>query len=344
VDYDNLVSRIRRKAMNTNTVIIPLIHCKTDNYKVNPEHISSIIGQSEVCNKLEFFVKSHSAQTPMPTLLFAGSQGLGKSYTAQRVAKALNRELIELNCSMYEDADEFISEFLLKNILGETPKTILFDESHKLSPAITTLLLTLLNPNKDNKNYLQYNDWIIEYDLNLINAIFATTDTHKMAKPLINRCDPIYFSLYSNADLINIVKSYTNGINLSCNLEDLAKACRGRARDAFMIAQNVRRYCLIKSINVFDDKAWVDMKHIFGIQKEGLKTQEITLLRVISDYGPISGRNLANKMGLNLNNIEGELEPILRVLGYIDNSSLGRSLTNKGKQYLEDFENVLEVV
>jgi Holliday junction resolvasome RuvABC ATP-dependent DNA helicase subunit len=51
--------------------------------------LDKVIGQDEARNKLSFFIKSNSDKNCLPTFLFSGSQGLGKTYTAYKVAEAL---------------------------------------------------------------------------------------------------------------------------------------------------------------------------------------------------------------------------------------------------------------
>lgn len=295
----------------------------------------SIIGQEEVIRKLKFFVGSHSAKTPCPTLLFSGSQGLGKSFMAQKVAQALGRELVEINSGTIETADDFIEGILINKVAGYAPKTLLLDEAHTLSPEIMTNLLTLLNPTPTNINRLAYKNWYIEYDFSKLNVVLATTDAHRIFKPLLNRCVEIYFNLYSFKELYAILKSYLPGISLRCNPVALAYACRGRARDAYLLSQNISRYCVMNKTKLFDKEAWNNIKSIFGIHTCGLKSQEVELLRIIAENAPISLTNLAVKMGLNTSNIESEIEIRPRELGFIDNESRGRVLTDQGKTYLK---------
>lgn len=296
----------------------------------------SIVGQVEGIKKLKFFVGSHSDKTPLPTLLFTGSQGLGKSFMAKAVASSLGRELIEVNCGTIDTAEDFVEGVLIHKVAGSTPKTILLDEAHDLSTDITTSLLTLLNPNSSNLNQLAYKDWFIEYDFSKLNIILATTDAHKMFRPLLNRCMEVYFNLYSHEELFAILSNYLPKIKIHCDKEEIAYACRGRARDAYLLSQNIRRHCSMNNTNDFNDNAWAEIKDIFGIHKFGLKTQEVSLLKIIAENGPISLTNLSVKMGLNTSNVESEIEIRPRELGLIENASRGRVLTDYGVKYLKE--------
>ena len=322
------------KNENDKKYVFPLVTEDTSIVK-GSALFGNVIGQSESRKKLSFFVDSHSKSTPFPTMLFGGSQGLGKSFMSQKVADSLGRELIEVNCATIMSSKDFVEGILIKKVAGGLPKTILMDEAHVLSTDITTDLLTLLNPNKSNKNYLSYNNWNIEYDFARINMIFATTDTHKMFKPLVNRCEEIYFYLYSNEELFNILCHYLPDIKVICDKEDIAFACRARARDAYLLSQKIQRYCTMYKLNTFGNKGWKDIKDVFSIHHLGLKTEEVSLLKVIGIAGQISSSNLAVKLGVNVSNIESEIEVRPRELGLIENGTRGRRLTDEGKKYME---------
>lgn len=318
----------------SNNLLLKLITGELED-KCNLCHLNMIIGQSEVCKKLRFFSESNSKITPFPNMIFTGSQGLGKTYMAKKITETLGREFIDVNCGTLQTTKDFIDRILIEKVLGDTNKIILMDESHKLSSEITTLLLSLLNPNDENINYLYYKQCNIEYDFSKIGVIFATTDLHKMFRPLVNRCEEISFKMYSNEELFNILSFYCEDINITCDKDDIAYACRGRARDAFLLSNNIIRYCNRHSISEFNDKSWQEIKSIFGIYNYGLKSEEITLMKIIKEASYISSSNLAVKMGVNVNNIESEIELRPREIGFIENGTRGRCLTKKGKEYID---------
>jgi len=322
---------------NNVSITIPLI---SNNYCFMRDSsiLDKVIGQKEVLRKLKFFVNSHSPVSPVPSMLFSGSQGLGKSFMAKKMAESLGRELIEVNCGNILTVKDFVKGVLIDKVLGNKPVTLFLDEAHQLNSEITTILLSLLNPNEQNKTTISYENTYIEYDFANINTIFATTDAHKMFKPLLNRCVEVYFSLYTNDDLFDILCGYLKGIKVTCNKKDIAYACRGRARDAFVISQHINRYCIMNKINYFDAKGFSDIKEIFGIHHLGLNSQEINMLRIIRDNGYISSNNIAIKMGVNVQNIESEIEIRSKELGFIEMGSRGRCLTKEGLDYLKAIE------
>ena len=309
------------------------ITVKLSNGAVKPVDLSvfeDFIGQKTAINVIKFFVESSSDETPFPTLLFTGSHGRGKTYLAGKLSKALGRKLVVCNCGNIKKKEDFIKEVIGK---VEGPTTIFLDESHSLSKEITTLLLTLLNPTYKYETSLFNNGIEFVHDLRAVNVVLATTDAHMMFKPLRNRCHNIYFSPYEKDSLIDILRFYLGEIKLMCNHDDLADACRSRARDAFLLSQNILRFIRMSNIAILTEVEWTAIKDIFNISHLGLNQEEVSLLKVVKDFGPLSCSSLAVKLMVNEENIKSELEVRLKELGLIKNTTQGRQITSKGIEY-----------
>jgi len=306
-----------------------------DNPLKNTLEFNRIIGQESVIKQLGFYINSHRPGMCFPSMLFTGSHGLGKTYTAKILAANLGRRFLEVNCATVVAAKDFVENVLLDKIMGKTPVTVLFDEAHKLSSEITTLLLSLLAPNDKGSNTLEYRGWQIYYDLSKINAVFATTDSFKIFPPLVNRCEIIYFKSYRNEELIKMLGFYLPEVDLSgfsdLALDDLSYACRGRGRDTYALAQKIKRQCYDGS--KFTMEKWNDLKSIFGIYPMGLNTQELNLMRVIRTAEVISCSNIATRMMVGEENISEEIEIRPKELWLINNTPRGRALTDRGEDY-----------
>lgn len=317
-----------------NTVKIKLVSGKSD--QVETVVFTDVIGQDAVKNKLLFYILSNGKDVPLPTLLFSGSHGMGKTYVASVIARNLKRKFVEVNCSTLQSVKDLVENILIKQVSGNKPVTILFDEAHALSNEISTFLLTLLSPNSKGYNLIGYKNLNIEYDMVRINVIFATTHSFKIFKPLINRCEQIYFNPYNEQQILDILRFYLPTINIDqCPNSELSYACRGRARDAYLLSDKIKRYCALNSNNTLTPEGWNDIKRIFEINYMGLNRQEIALLEIIYAHQPISCANIARLMMLNEENIEGEIEIRPRELGLIINTSQGRILSEDGKKYWE---------
>ena len=296
----------------------------------------NVVGQDEARTTLDFFLGSHSLATPFPTLLFTGGHGLGKTFFAKLVAQALGRQFLEINCRFVNTTDDFVDVVLRRIFQTNKPTTILLDEAHGLSSDLTDALLSFTNPIPGNINKFVFRNVNISWDMSLINIIFATTDGYKIFDPLRNRCQEIYFYPYSEDELYRIVTNYLPDIQVQCSRKDLALTCRGRGRDAFVLSENVKRYCGNR-ITVFSQNGLNDLKARLGIMPMGLKRAEVDLLRGVAEHGPISASNLAIKLMVNVENVEEELEVRLRELGMIDSTNRGRIATEVGKKYLQQY-------
>ena len=294
-----------------------------------------VIGQWAALAKLKFFLSTHDSVTPVPTFLFTGSHGLGKTYVAEKLANSMGRRFIEENCGIMTEAKDFVENVLLKRVIGDGPCTLFLDESHRLSPEITTMLLTLLNPSSDMVNEIYYKNWKVIFDLSKINVIFATTDAYRMFGPLVNRCERIYFESYTQEELLEMLHMYCPHAKFECNLQELSDACRGRGRDAFQLSQKIMRYLKSVKNRYLTDQGWNELKTIFEIQLLGLNRQEVKLLKIIADHDAISVANIALAMMINPDNVESEIEVRPRELGLIKSTSRGRSLTDAGIEYME---------
>lgn len=291
------------------------------------------IGQESVIKKIKFFVDSNNCETPFPTLLFTGSHGLGKTFVAKKISQSLGRHFISVNCGSLKKKEDFLRDVIYQ-IHG--PTTIFMDEAHEISSEIATMLLTLLNPTEEHVNQLDCGQVSLMYDMRLINVVFATTDAHKIFTPLRNRCFSIYFSTYGEKDLIKIINHYLNDIEIKCNVTEITEACRSRARDAFVLSQNIKRYVSFSDTKAIGPKEWKDIKDTFEIYPRGLNREELRLLKVIKNSGPISCSNLALRLMVNEDNVKSELEVRLRELGMIENTTKGRQITSEGLGYFNE--------
>jgi len=92
----------------------------------------------------------------------------------------------------------------------------------------------------------------------------------------------------------------------------------------------------MKNIDYLDDKGWDEIKKVFGIYSYGLNSQEIDFLNILNENHSLSSKSIALKMGINLSNVESEIEPRPMEIGLIENTLKGRQLTVKGKKYIKD--------
>ena len=310
---------------------------KKDKMSLDALDFSSFIGQDEVLSKVRFYLASHDSSSPFPTLLFTGSHGLGKTYMANLVADNMGRNFCELNASMVNGEKDFVEQFVMGHVAGTSPVTVLIDECHRLPKDVMTLLLTVLNPSDNKTVEIMYRNTRLSFDMRFLNFIFATTDAFRMVAPLKNRCQEVYFRAYRYEELMQMLLYYLESDEsiIKCDKDALIRACRNRGRDTYVLATNVKRYWDVYGTNHVIEQS--DMERLFGIlgmDSFGLYRRETDLVKSIATHGPISACNLAMVLMVSEDNVKYELEVRPRELGLIQNTSKGRVVTNKGKEYL----------
>jgi Holliday junction DNA helicase RuvB len=77
---------------------------------------------------------------------------------------------------------------------------------------------------------------------------------------------------------------------------------------------------------------------MLGLDEHGLGVQDIAIMKTIMEKfgnGPVGIKNLAAALGEDEGTIEDVIEPYLIQLGFLERTPRGRTLTEKGKEYLK---------
>jgi Holliday junction resolvasome RuvABC ATP-dependent DNA helicase subunit len=224
-----------------------------------------IIGQEKVKKRLNFFIEAQNTSLLSPHILFVAPRGCGKTLLAQTYASNLvnkegkKRKLITINFSSLVKLKQFVNDVLLPYVAGKEV-TILFDEASEIPRDITMALLTILNPNKENKNSFSYSDLNLDFDFKKVTFLFATTEAHKIFHALIDRLERIDLEEYSSEDLATIVKNNVTSDITHKVINEVSKVLRGNARKATQMANHINLYLSTSDNKSFDTKSWNDFK------------------------------------------------------------------------------------
>ena len=302
-----------------------------------------IIGQEKVKRKLSFYLDGQHKTLLSPHLLFVAPRGSGKTLLAQTYASQLlnsegkKRKLITINCSTLTSLKSFINDVCIPYVSGKEI-SILFDEASEIPIAVRMALLTILNPNRENRNEFTYDDVTIEFDFKKVTFLFATTEAHKIFHALIDRLERIDLEEYSNDDLAMIVQKNVDAPIDRDAMEEIKKVLRGNARKATQMANHICLYLSSCNKQAFMMRDWVDFKNKLGINALGLTPMEIKILKILSEKSLTTLTNLSAKTQMSRQSLQRDTENYLQKLNLMEIAATGRKITSQGKQYLESLK------
>jgi len=302
-----------------------------------------IIGQEKVKKKLSFYLEGQHKTLLSPHLLFVAPRGSGKTLLAGTYASQLlnsegkKRKLITINCSTLTSLKSFVNDVITPFVTGKEV-TILFDEASEIPPSIRMALLTILNPNKENRNTFTYDDLTIEFDFRKTTFLFATTEAHKIFHALMDRLERIDLEEYSNEDLAMIVQKNVDVPISEEAMSEVKKVLRGNARKATQMANHISLYLDSSNRNEFSMKDWHDFKGKLGINDLGLNPMEVKILKVLSEKALTTLTNLSAKTQMSRQSLQRDAENYLQKLNLMEITAVGRKITPQGRQYLESLK------
>lgn len=306
----------------------------------NTDYFGNIIGQKAVKKVAGSLVQSHHGGIPVPHILLVAPKGCGKTEIAKCIAKGLNKKGVLFNSAGIKNTEAFMLD-VVTDVIQDKDITVIFDECHELPKGVQSLMLSMLNPNSMKRNTVRYKDYEAEIDFRRQSFIFATTDPQKVDKALKSRCKLIELEEYTQSDIADIVSLTRPEIDNASLLLDIANVCRGNARDAVTLGEDIERELAKKPVgerDEFNRADWARLVDVHGIQPMGISRKEMQLLKLI--YGGkqdgVSLSDLAFRIGDTPNVVRLETEAFLRKLELItvtDNSK--RILTAKGKVLMD---------
>ncbi len=304
-----------------------------------------IIGQDIAKRKLNFHLDNFQASSVIPHLLFIAPKGCGKTTLAKAAGQNLilgdrPKKFLEINCSTLKNVPQFINQVVIPHI-HRTECTVLFDEASELPKSVTMMLLTVLNPNPENRTTFSFEDYVMDFDFSQQSFMFATTEAHKMFHALIDRCDRIDMEEYTYGELAKIIRMNVESIDLDCDddvLKEIAPVLRGNARAAQKMANNMKSYLQRTKSEKFTKKDWKALKYALGILPLGISRIELQILRALAEKKESSLTNLSAKTGLTVQCIRQDFELYIQKHNLMEIATGGRSLTSVGHKYLEDLD------
>jgi Holliday junction resolvasome RuvABC ATP-dependent DNA helicase subunit len=300
------------------------------------ENYSEIVGQEKTKAKLNFLLEGFEQTKIMPHLLFVAPRGCGKTMIAQETAKIMNRQKnVIVNCSTIKNVKSFFNQVMLPFVYDKDT-TIIFDEASELPRDVTMALLTILNPNTNNQNEFTFEDGTYTFRFNQNSFIFCTTEAQKIFHALADRLYRIDMEDYSYVSLGKIIqknlKSKTQFVELDV-IDEVASVCRGNARQAQSLANQISSYLMSKNSNKLTSEGWSEIKGKLSIYPLGLSEIELNIIKILKEHGEVRLTNLSAKTNLTKDMLQKNVEMYLMRNNLIEIRPTGRALTKKGHDY-----------
>ena len=303
---------------------------------MSKENYSEIVGQEKTKAKLNFLLEGFEQTKIMPHLLFVAPRGCGKTMIAQETAKIMNRQKnVIVNCSTIKNVKSFFNQIMLPYVYDKDT-TIIFDEASELPRDVTMALLTILNPNTNNQNEFTFEDGTYNFRFNQNSFIFCTTEAQKIFHALADRLYRIDMEDYSYVSLGKIIqnnlKSKTQFVELDV-IDEVASVCRGNARQAQSLANQISSYLVSKKSNKLTSGGWSEIKGKLSIYPLGLSEIELNIIKILKEHGEVRLTNLSAKTNLTKDMLQKNVEMYLMRNNLIEVRPTGRALTKKGHDY-----------
>lgn len=321
----------------------------------------NIVGQEKPKKELGFYIDSYLQTRILPHLMIVAPKGQGKTTVARATAKGLvqfdengqtmevpskldptimrlkKKPFVEVNCATLKNVKQFVNGFLIPYV-QDKDVTVFFDEAGEIARDVANALLTILNPNAENRTNFAFDEYVCDFDFRRQSFIFATNEIQKVNPALVDRLERITLEEYTINHLAEIVKRGIPTVSCEDNvLLDVATVLRGNARAAQKMVGKITSY--LGGRDTFTRQDWDSLRTTLSIYPLGLNSLEIQVLRFLSvTTNGISLTALSAKTGMSRESLQKDVEMHLQKHSLLSIETSGRIITAKGLSYLKAFD------
>lgn len=307
---------------------------------IRPDRIDDYIGQGEVKENLEIFIKAAKMrEEPLDHVLLYGPPGLGKTTLSYIIANELGSNIKTASGPSIEKSGDLAA--ILSTL---EPGDVLFiDEIHRmprfieeiLYPAMEDFTLDIIvGEGSTSRN--------IKINLPPFTLVGATTRAGDLSDPLRDRFGIISkLNYYTVEELTQIVKRTSRVLECSIDEDaavELATRSRGTPRIANRLFRRVRDFALVMGNGNIDLEITKYALDKLKVDSLGLDNTDYNLLKSIIEKfngGPVGIEAIASSIGEERGTIEDVYEPYLLQTGLLKRTSRVRMATRKAYEHLE---------
>ena len=306
---------------------------------IRPLTLSEYIGQSEIKENLEVFIKSSVMRgETLDHILLYGPPGLGKTTLAYIIANELGTNIKTASGPSIEKSGDLAA--ILSTL--EEGDVLFIDEIHRipryieeiLYPAMEDFYLDIIVGSDGSSRNIKIN-------LPHFTLVGATTRAGDLSSPLRDRFGIISkLNFYTEDELYQIIKRTSRVLDTPITddaARELAKRSRGTPRIANRLFKRVRDFALVYGDGIINKEILDNSLDRLKVDKTGLDDTDYNLLLSIVERfngGPVGLEALASSIGEEASTIEDVYEPYLLQQGYLKRTARGRVVTDKAYEYL----------
>ena len=306
---------------------------------IRPDSIEEYIGQTEVKNNLDVFIKaSKIREESLDHVLLYGPPGLGKTTLAYIIANELGVNIKTASGPSIEKSGDLAA--ILSSL--EEGDVLFIDEIHRmpryieeiLYPAMEDYVLDIIvGTDSSSRN--------IRIELPHFTLVGATTRAGDLSSPLRDRFGIISkLQYYTEEELVEIVKRTGRVLETKISEEaaiELARRSRGTPRIANRLFKRVRDFAIVLGDGEITLDITKEALDRLKVDSLGLDDTDYNLLKSIIEKfngGPVGIEAIASSIGEEQTTIEDVYEPYLLQTGLLKRTSRGRIVTQKAYDHL----------